>query len=374
MSEFTSIQWCDSTANPAMGCDGCELFPRNPQIAEAVARVLIEKGYSVAAGRKDDVRRLFPSQVASDTYHARHTIASTVAGRLPIRERNERLAVEQLVERVIAAEFKCYAGMLHLWRGTNHVKPEKKPNPGYARKFEIVTKYPGRMRAAAAWTDLRGTRRLARQVGDKERPARPWLDELPRLIFISDMADLLSAAVDFDYIREEVIENVTSENGRRHVWLWLTKRPARMAKFSEWLLQEGIGWPDNLVAMTSITSGKTIGRVDQLRKVKCRFRGLSVEPLWEQVTLNLKDIDWVIAGGESALRQADATPFDIAWARDLLQQSRRAKVAYFVKQLGTSPVDGTAALHLEDHHGGDWTEWPADLRIREFPKAFRKLR
>jgi protein gp37 len=374
MSEFTSIEWCDSTTNPAMGCDGCELFPRNPQIAAAVARVLIEKGYPGHAGRKQDVRRLFPSQTASDTYHARHTIAATIAGWLPNPERTERRTVEQLVERAITAEFKCYAGALHLWRGANDAKPEKRSNPGYAPKFEIVTKYPGRMRAAAAWSDLRGTRRLPRQVGGKERPARPWLDGLPRLIFISDMADLLSAAVDFNYIRDEVIENVTSDNGRRHIWLWLTKRPARMAKFSEWLLKEGISWPDNLVAMTSVTSGKTVGRVDQLRKVRCRFRGLSVEPLWEQVSLSLVGIDWVIAGGESALRKADASPFDLAWARDLRRQCHKAKVAYFLKQLGTSPVDGGADLLLEDHHGGDWDEWPAELRVREFPKPFRKLR
>ena len=26
MSAKTKIQWCDSTANPTMGCDGCELW------------------------------------------------------------------------------------------------------------------------------------------------------------------------------------------------------------------------------------------------------------------------------------------------------------------------------------------------------------
>jgi len=356
-----------------MGCELCELFPKNPQIASAIVRFLQKKGYAGAAGRKGEVRGLFPSHLASDTYHARQMIAATVTAWLPIPEPKERRAVEQLLEHAIAAEFKCYAGMLHLWRGVNDAKPDKKVSSGYAPKFEIVTKYPGRMRAAAAWSDLRGTLRLARQQGSKVRPARPWLDGLPRLIFISDMADILSTAVDFEYLRDEVIENVTSENGRRHIWLWLTKRPARMAKFSEWLLQQGLKWPDNLVAMTSVTSGKTVGRVDQLRKVKCRFRALSVEPLWEQVTLNLDNIDWVIVGGESAIRRPDATPFDVAWARDLRKQCRTAGTAYFVKQLGSRPVDRGVPLQLKDSHGGNWDEWAPSLRIREFPKAFRKL-
>ena len=61
-----------------------------------------------------------------------------------------------------------------------------------------------------------------------------------------------------------------------------------------------------------------------------------------------------------------------------LAQSRAADVACFVKQLGARPVydlgDGhrpEARIHpirLRDHKGGDMTEWPEDLRIREFPR------
>jgi hypothetical protein len=29
MGLITGIEWCDSTNNPAMGCDGCELEYRN---------------------------------------------------------------------------------------------------------------------------------------------------------------------------------------------------------------------------------------------------------------------------------------------------------------------------------------------------------
>src|SRR5690242_4986762 len=151
MAEKTGIQWCNSTVNPTMGCDGCELW---------------EPGRGI-----------------------------------------------------------CYAGLDH----------ERKAgrNPGYAPTFEEVTRFPGRMKKAAAWRSLAGMARL-----DK-----PWLDGLPRLIFVSDMSDALSLAVSFEYLEDEVISTVESAAGRQHRWLWLTKRPARMREFSSWLQRP---WPPNL--------------------------------------------------------------------------------------------------------------------------------
>ena len=42
-------------------------------------------------------------------------------------------------------------------------------------------------------------------------------------------------------------------------------------------------------------------------------------------------LQWVIVGGESGFR---ARPMDLAWARDLRDQSTMAGVAFFLKQLG----------------------------------------
>lgn len=103
-----------------------------------------------------------------------------------------------------------------------------------------------------------------------------------------------------------------------------------------------------------------------------------------------RGVDWVIVGGESG---PGARPFDIAWARSIIQQCKAAGVPVFVKQLGSlplvfdssyawggtniSPHDGPGGeddytywrVHLADRKGGDPEEWPADLRVREFPKA-----
>ena len=87
-------------------------------------------------------------------------------------------------------------------------------------------------------------------------------------------------------------------------------------------------------------------------------------------------LHWVIVGGESG---PGARPFHLAWARSLVAQSRGAGVAVFVTQLGgraeTNVVrdlighdaGGDRWLVSRDKRGGDMSEWPEDLRVREFP-------
>lgn len=96
-------------------------------------------------------------------------------------------------------------------------------------------------------------------------------------------------------------------------------------------------------------------------------------------------IRWVIVGGESG---SPARPFDVAWARSTIAQCRGAGVACFVKQVGTRPtlekwtaaagrewtsrgasVGEAGSILLRDRKGGDMAEWPADLRVREFPPS-----
>lgn len=93
-------------------------------------------------------------------------------------------------------------------------------------------------------------------------------------------------------------------------------------------------------------------------------------------------IHWLIIGGESG---GSARPCDLAWIRDLRDQGRAAGVSVFVKQLGAraqDPINSIAgpelfvpgeaapivAGRLLHPKGGDPAEWPADLRVREFPQ------
>ena len=93
-------------------------------------------------------------------------------------------------------------------------------------------------------------------------------------------------------------------------------------------------------------------------------------------------IDWIVIGGESG---PGARPFELAWARSTIEQCAGAGVPVFVKQLGVIPVDTRtidgrnvppgvnlrAVRGMRDRKGGDMSEWPEDLRIRQFPEARR---
>jgi protein gp37 len=83
---------------------------------------------------------------------------------------------------------------------------------------------------------------------------------------------------------------------------------------------------------------------------------------WYRINDLEQGLHWVIVGGESGGREA--RPFDLGWARDVLAQCREAGVACFVKQLGSV---WARAHRARDWHGGDWSAWPADLRVRGFP-------
>ena len=91
--------------------------------------------------------------------------------------------------------------------------------------------------------------------------------------------------------------------------------------------------------------------------------------------LSLDGIDWVIIGGESGPK---ARPFHLEHARELIEacdtEAGHPLPAVFVKQLGAKPVTHAygpepVGLGLRDRKGGDVGEWPADLRIREFPRS-----
>jgi len=81
-------------------------------------------------------------------------------------------------------------------------------------------------------------------------------------------------------------------------------------------------------------------------------------------------LDWLIVGGESG---PGARLCDLAWIRSAVAQCKAARVPAFVKQLGARPFaygthtrDGLRSLR--SRKGGDPSEWPEDLRVRELPR------
>ena len=269
----------------------------------------------------------------------------------------------------------CYAGYLHDRSGGTNV--------GFAAQFLHPTMRVGEMEKAARASSLVGLRRR-----DK-----PWLDGLPRLWFVSDMGDALSRGIDFRFLRAEIIDVAANPLGQRHQWQWLTKQPAQMAMFSRELRELGVKWPENLWAGTSITEPRYLERIEALARVgdDRTIRFLSIEPQHQPLTLRgrLESISWVVVGGESGPREQTrsltneqyeerkARPFDLDWARALRDECRRAKVPFFLKQLGSLPIQNGRTFRPKglDSHGGNWEPWPEDLRVREMPiKPGRRLR
>lgn len=234
----------------------------------------------------------------------------------------------------------CFAGRLHEQRlALTH--PEL-----YAPSFDEVRMIPGRFQRAANWGPL-----TAAECKDK-----PWFEGRPRHIFVGDMGDFLSRAVTDEYLERELLGAITSKNGRRHVWQLLTKHPARLARLSK----KWGGLPDNVIAMTTVTNQVTADRrIPDLLLVRCKWRGLSIEPLVaavdisqirnddvlmfplsgevigdgmnEPTPLRYGGIHWVICGGESGPK---ARPMHPDWARSLRDQCATAGVPFFFKQWG----------------------------------------
>jgi protein gp37 len=179
--------------------------------------------------------------------------------------------------------------------------------------------------------------------------ARKWR-ELPTgaLVFTCSWSDWFHEVA--DPWRDEAWEVLRQRPDLR--WQVLTKRPERIADHlpPDW----GDGWP-NVWLGVSIENRRFVARADVLRAVPAMVRFISAEPLLGPLDgLDLRDIDWLIVGGESGPRRRSMR---LAWARELRDACRCSGVAYFLKQLGGA------------RPGNQLGELPPDLRVREFPSA-----
>lgn len=144
-------------------------------------------------------------------------------------------------------------------------------------------------------------------------------------------------------------------------WLLLTKRPERILESlpKEW----GAGWPNAWIGVTVEDQRRADERLPLLAEIPAVVRFLSCEPLLEDLSLNLRGIDWVIAGGESASR---ARPAQADWFRSIRDQCVAGNVPFFFKQWGTfGPCSDGGLVRLGKKRAGrvlegrEWNEFPA---------------
>ncbi|WP_425245540.1 DUF5131 family protein [Streptomyces sp. NEAU-NA10] len=146
----------------------------------------------------------------------------------------------------------------------------------------------------------------------------------PRTVFVNSMSDLFHARVPLDFVRQ--VFQVMADTPQ-HTYQVLTKRAHRLRQISDKL-----EWPANVWMGVSVESAKELVRVDDLRRVPAAVRFLSCEPLLGPLDgLDVTDIDWVIAGGESGPR---FRPMQQEWVTGIRDVCTDAGVAFFFKQWG----------------------------------------
>jgi protein gp37 len=165
--------------------------------------------------------------------------------------------------------------------------------------------------------------------------------------------------------------------GHWHTFQLLTKRHGRMRSLlSRPSFRDNLAhlapWPlPNVWLGVSAEDQKWWDvRVPALLETPAAVRFVSAEPLLGPIDMRLdrehgdSAPDWLIIGGESG---PGARPMDVEWVRDLLAQCQRpgAPTVPFVKQLGAVAGRELGA----GSKGGDWDQWPEDLKFRGFPPA-----
>ena len=186
-----------------------------------------------------------------------------------------------------------------------------------------------------------------------ERVEQPKRWRRPRLIFVNSMSDLFHEDVPWDYVGR-VFE--TMETADWHVYQVLTKRSSRMRNFvNRRYTADPV--PPHIWLGTSIENASSKGRLRHLRQTNASIRFLSLEPLLGSLgTLDLSNIHWVIAGGESG---PGARPVDEEWLRAIRDECRAQTVAFFFKQWGgRTPKAGGNQLD-----GRQWLEYPPNAHI-----------
>ncbi len=168
----------------------------------------------------------------------------------------------------------------------------------------------------------------------------------PRRVYVSFMGDLFHDEVPGEFIERVFDVMVRSPRHRFHL---LTKRPERLVDLSE-----GLPWPANVWAGATVEDAAHQWRADLLRRVPATVRYLVLEPLLGPIdALDLRDIGWVILGGESG---PGARPLHVDWVRSVRDQCVAAGVPFYFKQWGGVRRKETG----RELDGRLWTERPQE--------------
>lgn len=385
----TSIEWTDETWNPVVGCE---------QISPGCAHCYAKEQWD----RRHKAHKAGKPMAAQ--YARPFEIVRTMPERLlePLKWRAPRRvfvnSVSDLFHADVPFEFidRVFAVMAHAQRHT----------------FQILTKRAERMREYVSDTAHTGLgfpddvcTRVARAmepIGHDVAPATVRMNWPPPNVW-------LGVSVENQHFADERIPQllqtpaavrfVSAEPLLGPVDLGLTTATCNCCKHfpSRWASLTRPVTCDFPLALLPENRDR-IAKAGCYRTESNRHGALSVPTVSGALGLRpseftaLPSLDWVIVGGESG---AVARPFELSWCRSVVEQCQAAGVPVFVKQLGRWPLSNqnenehggrywvelckgpgglnpTGEYGLENagrSKGGDMAEWPADLRVRQFPEV-----
>ena len=159
----------------------------------------------------------------------------------------------------------------------------------------------------------------------------PYRWAKPRVVFVNSMSDLFHRSVPTSFIKDVF---AVMADTPRHTYQVLTKRSKRLSQIADRL-----PWPSNVWMGVSVESARYAFRADDLRASDAVTKFIWAEPLLSSLsTIDLSDIDWLIAGGESGV---GARPMHPIWARELRDMCGTFGTAFFFKQWGSWVPDAS---------------------------------
>jgi len=164
-----------------------------------------------------------------------------------------------------------------------------------------------------------------------ERLKQPLKRKKPTIYFVNSMSDLFHESISNDFL-DQVFGVISGTP--HHTYQILTKRAERLPDYFK-----DRSVPNNVWLGVSVEDKEYgVPRIDYLRDIPAKIRFLSIEPLLEDLgSVNLKNINWVIVGGESGPK---ARPMRAEWAESIQQQCKNSEISFFFKQWGGWGADG----------------------------------
>lgn len=242
---------------------------------------------------------------------------------------------------------------------------------GWPKDFTRPEHFPGRLEKALGWKDLTGTK----------RPDKPWLDGMPRVIFVNDLSD--GWCPGGTEVAKWLFPLLNRMAKSPHVWLLLTKWPNIMRYHFD-----GYVIPNNVWAGATLLRQSDTWRLDELLRIQGGKKWVSGEPLLGALDFDfnsdtchcgdyvknhwsdnhsavamtdsyLRHLDFVTTGGETGPGARPSHPDNF---RSLRDQCSAPQVPYFHKSNGEwaefgSEIDAPVNItNLQQHtfNDGAW--------------------